>query len=350
MLPLWPQPRSRRRVEPRSAVVSMKYWYLVIVAGAAAAAAFLPVAASVAQTAPAKGSSMDWSDWSPKPPDAKVRLLFIHHSCGGQWLGTAGPEFGDGAACIFRSHPNGGDLRDQLQRNGYEVHEASYGSEIGKDTDIFDWLPKFQSSMDTVLRIDEQDRLLAPSWKNEVVVFKSCYPNNDFISEGSPPGSARGPELTVWNARATFSALLPLFERHPEVLFLYVTAPPLAPRIAPSPAWKVVARKLLRQPDPATVRAEHARLARMFQNWMTSPDGWLKSYSGKNVAVFDYYGILTAGQSNLSVYSTHEGYDSHPSAAGNQEASRAFVPLLNRAVRRAGIGAPDCRATGEEAR
>ena len=54
--------------------------------------------------------------------------------------------------------------------------------------------------------------------------------------------------------------------------------------------------------------------------------------------MFDYYDILTGkGQSDLCVYPTGDGYDSHPSREGNGKAAAAFVPFLNQAVRRAGL-------------
>lgn len=93
------------------------------------------------------------------PPARRLRLLFIHHSSGGQLLASRGQE-SSSTRCIFRFHPNGGGLRSLLEQNGYEVHECSYGSEIGENTDLFDWLPKFRTNMDRVLTVDENDRRL----------------------------------------------------------------------------------------------------------------------------------------------------------------------------------------------
>jgi hypothetical protein len=71
---------------------------------------------------------------------------------------------------------------------------------------------------------------------------------------------------------------------------------------------------------------------------LKSTEGWLKGYPGVNVVVFDLFDLLTdEGASNFSCYATQDGYDSHPRRAGNQKATRAFVPFLNRAVRRAGL-------------
>ena len=47
---------------------------------------------------------------------------------------------------------------------------------------------------------------------------------------------------------------------------------------------------------------------------------------------------MTGGRrSDLLVYPTNDGLDSHPSSEGQRRAAEAFVPFLNRAVRRAGL-------------
>ena len=89
---------------------------------------------------------------------------------------------------------------------------------------------------------------------------------------------------------------------------------------------------------------------------------WLDGYPHNNVAVFDFYNVLTSGgrnsnvndldkvsgnhhrwnagavehiqtvDNNTSAYGT--GGDSHPTAAGNEKATTEFVPLLNHWVQR----------------
>jgi len=255
-----------------------------------------------------------------------LRLLFIHHSCGGELLASPGPPVGEN--CIRMTSPNGGGLRSRLEQEGYSVHEASYGSVVGEKTDIFDWLPKFRDRMERVLSCDSQDAVYLVSQRNDIVVFKSCFPNNEFTGPGQPPGDATGPELTVWNAKAAYSGLLEEFRKYPQTLFVCVTAPPLAPN--PEPLWKRLARWVLRRPNrlPAS-----GVLAREFNNWLSGADGWLKEYSLTNVAVFDLFDLLTDfGQSNLSRYPTCGGRDSHPSREGNAKAANAFVPFLNKVV------------------
>lgn len=314
----------------------MKKWLFgLTVVVALSATLFVPVSgAVVSQRGTAKGGpSMDLSMFSADPPREPLRLLFIHHSCGGQLLAPEGPDRGDN--CIYESHPNGGGLRDLLAQNHYEVHEVSYGSELGENTDSFDWLPKFKNKMDKVLSASRQDESYGDGKKNRVILFKSCFPNSKFVGEGSAPGKAAGPNLTVWNAKASLTAVLGELQKHPEVLYVYLTAPPLAPKPGRQPAWKWLAKAALGKGD-ARVLASSSELARSFNDWVKSPEGWLGGYAGHNVVVFDYFDVLTrGGASNLSAYPSGQGDDSHPSAEGNQRAARELVPLLNRAVHRA---------------
>jgi hypothetical protein len=288
-----------------------------------------------------KGDVMDLSAFSDARPEKSLAVLFLHHSCGGQMLGAPGPEEGPGKGTrleIWTTHPNGGGGRRLLEENGYRVNEASYDSKIGEKTDLFDWWPKFRDQMDLVARTRLQDELLPEGQKNDVVVFKSCYPNNDFVGEGEAPGNPAGPDLTLANAQATMMKVREELARHPDTLFVYMTSPPRAPQVPRERAWKWLAKKALGRPDAAAAHAAQAEVARKFTNWVNAPDGWLAGYAGKNLAVFNYYDVLTdGGRSNLSRYSADGGWDSHPSSAGNQKVAREMVSFLNRAARRAGL-------------
>jgi hypothetical protein len=279
----------------------------------------------------------DLSGHSDAGPGRPLHLLFIHHSCGGQLLAAPGIEKNlIGGRGLYSSHPNGGGLRSRLEQDSYLVHEASYGSEIGERTDVFDWLPKFRTQMDHILACQFQDIRHPENIQNQIVLFKSCYPNSAFIAEGTAPGNPNGPDLTVWNAKASYTALLEEFRKTPGVLFVALTAPPLAPKTPAQPLWKHIAKKFLKRGGPSLKTS--APLARQFNSWLTDKNGWLKNYELPNVVVFDYYDILTGrGASDLCAFPTGGNYDSHPSREGNQEAAEAFVPFLNRAVRRAGL-------------
>lgn len=276
---------------------------------------------------------------APDPPGRPVDLVFLHHSVGGALLADRGPEQGFPAVAIYTSHPSGGGLRRSLESSGYRVHEASYGSLVGERIDVFDWLPKFRDELDRVLRTRFQDEALPGDGRNRVVLFETCFRSNWFTGPGTEPGEPAGPELTVANAKASLRALLPIFARHPEVLFVHLTASPVAPRLEGEPRWKTIARLATGRPSQQDVLLRAADLSREFNDWVASERGWLDGYPGRNVAVFDYYDLLTGhGRSNALVFpGDDEGYDSHPSGEGQQEAAEALLPFLHRSARRAGI-------------
>ncbi|PIE06270.1 MAG: hypothetical protein CSA75_00405 [Sorangium cellulosum] len=297
----------------------------------------LPVGGEAHSATQDRVKGMDLSSFPATKPSQPLRLLFIHHSVGGQWLADPGPQ-ADLADSIHPTHPNGGGLRKALEAEGYEVSEASYGSAIGEDTDLFHWLPKFKGDMGRILKTKFNDQVHSGSELNQIVMFKSCYPNSRFQSMGKAPGNAQGPELSVWNAKATLTAMLDVFSQYPNILFVYITAPPNAPKYGSEPLLKVLAKKLLGKPNTDEVMARQASLARTFNNWVQSPNGWLKDYPHHNAVSFDFYDVLTeGGASNFSRYPTGNGDDSHPARAGQQKATAAFVPFLNRAVHRAGL-------------
>lgn len=170
----------------------------------------------------------------------------------------------------------------------------------------------------------------------QIILFKSCYPNNNFSSSGQEPGNSSGSDLTVTNAKAAYTELLPEFTKNPKVHYVVMTAPPLIVKLYFEPLWKFFARKILRRPLPVPSTA--GPLAREFNNWLKSETGWLKTYEQKNVVVFDYYDILAAyGKSNYAEFASKGGNDNHPNSEGNTITANAFVPFLNQAVHRAGL-------------
>ena len=276
---------------------------------------------------------MDMSKYKTSKPKRVMRCLFIHHSCGGQWLaerGEANEMYPD--TCLYTSHPNGGGLRSLLQRNNYEVHEAAYKSAIGEKTDVCDWNEKFRDRFSEILVCDGQDALYKDSsLKNDVVVFKSCFPNNEITSEGKEPGDPDSPVKSTANYKAAYTMLLGYFRKHPHTLFVCVTAPPLVQNV-PSRA-KEFMKNIIGAEDSVKAFGERAR---RFNNWLKDAEkGWLEGYELKNVVVFDYYDLLTRqGESNYLLYPTNSGNDSHPSAKGNYLATQKFIPFLNKTVNR----------------
>lgn len=166
------------------------------------------------------------------------------------------------------------------------------------------------------------------------MILKSCFPNHHFQAEGAAPGNPAGPALTICNAKAAYIALR-AFGKHPEFLFVCVTAPPLAAKMLIQSGWKKLAKKMLHRDNGSVISGA---LARQFNHWLPDENGWLKDNPLKNVVVIDYYDILTErGVADSRGYATSGGHDSRPSREGKEKAAAAFVPFLNRAARCAGL-------------
>ena len=183
-----------------------------------------------------------------------------------------------------------------------------------------------------------------PGGANEIVLFKSCFPNSQLSGPNAPmpaiadnpmKGAVRRstPPTRSPTPRASTATCSAYFGAHPEKLFVAVVAPPLT------------------SPDTPGGRA--------LANWLV--DHWLQDsgYSAGNVLAFDLYDVLTSktggGASDVGLASGNHhrvwngavqhktddgadrlaypsaGGDSHPSAAGLQKATAEFVPLLNAA-------------------
>lgn len=253
---------------------------------------------------------------NPNPPEQTVKLIFIHHSTGENWL-----------------RDDYGTLGKTLGQNNYFVSDTNYGwgpNAIGDRTDIPDWLEWFRSaSTPTYMKAlyNEYDQhsaytrtLADPGGQNEIVMFKSCFPNSNLDGNpNDPPDSTPG--YTVGHAKYVYNELLKYFGAHNDKLFIVVTAPPLR----------------------AEETSPHAAAnARAFNNWLVYNWLWENNYTQSNVAVFDFYNVLTGanyhhyfyngdvqhifGNHNTAYYPTS---DSHPSAAGSRKATHEFVPLLN---------------------
>ncbi len=312
---------------------------------------------------------------APIPPALPVKLLFIHHSVGGQWL----------------AHANGG-LVNELNKNNFYVNDVTYGWEpssltstlfkkiirkvlgklgkgeqgaydIGNRTDIGqmpEWFlgpdsslimaSLYKENLETDSYGDHSNshsrkphKNPDPSAENQVIMFKSCFPNT--ILKGNPDDlaapisdhessfTAGSDKHTVANAKRVFNDVLVYFGKHPDKFFVVVT------------------------PPPQTELPENGRVARGFSNWLVKD--WLKEnhYTLNNVMVFDLYNVLTSGHgsqqndageeegnhhrvwngevqhvvhvdNNLLAYPSKEG-DSHPSPAGLRKATQELVPLLN---------------------
>ncbi|MBF0101893.1 MAG: hypothetical protein HQK77_13395 [Desulfobacterales bacterium] len=300
----------------------------------------------------------------PPLPSSTVKLIFIHHSTGGHWLADPNTD-----------NPYGG-LAAALMANNYYVSATNYcwgpmwadrGEPVGSFTNIPDWLEWFTgSNRDNIMNqvYHEYDQNLTncegdsfgswkrssdPSGENEVILFKSCFPNSDLYGNPNDPTSDSPTpwDMTVSNAKAVYMHLLTYFQTRQDKLFILITAPPMSEQAY-----------ILN--DISTPASDRAANARAFNNWLVNE--WLNSYPYKNVGVFDYYNVLTSnggnsdtndvnkdtgnhhrfynGQiqhiqtvaSNYSAYPLFVGQDyvdDHPKTAGQQKATTEFIPLLN---------------------
>jgi hypothetical protein len=277
----------------------------------------------------------------PSAPATPTRLVFIHHSVGDDWLS-------------FYS----GDLGTRLGNNNYFVSDTYYewGPDgIGSETDIGHWWIWFrgpssptymEATYNTANRHADYTRPMAnPGGDNEIILFKSCYPNsylggspNDPPTVGSNPLRGEGADSehhTVGNAKGIYNDILQYFATRQDKLFVVITAPPLA----------------LNESDPA-----HGVNARAFNNWLVHD--WLDGYPYRNVAVFDFYNVLSSNGGNPQISDAgwpngnhhrwwqgaeqhvqpvtynfaaycSDSWDSHPTAAGLQKATQELLPLLN---------------------
>ena len=236
-------------------------------------------------------------------PNSTVKLVFIHHSSGGNWLADGN-----------------GYLGEHLNSNNYYVTETNYGwnaetnDGLGDHTDTTDWPSWFNDEkMPYVYNNNEHsaytNTIANPGGENEIIMFKSCFPNSEV-------GNSIDDEKAIYNSIKTY------FAAHPNKFFVLIT-------------------------PPGETDVSSYKLTKKLCNWLVDTDnGWLKGYTANNVLVFDFYAVLSETGSHHMVdgdyikyvyasnYNGHSPYhngDDHPNSAGNQKATREFIPLLNHA-------------------
>ena len=223
---------------------------------------------------------------NPNPPGTPVRLVFIHHSVGEDWL----------------DYSKGG-LAKAFKDNNYFVSDTNYGwgppdadagsENIGDHTDIGYWYSWFVGQNNPVYLsalYNESGQYTSapymrrsgnPAGENEIIMFKSCFPNSNLAGNPDDPPS-RGQNLlrgqgaseavhTVQNAKGIYNDLLGYFATRQDKLFIVVTASPLI---------------------ESETTPEAAANARAFNIWLV--EDWLKNYPYRNVAVSDLYNVLTS--------------------------------------------------------
>lgn len=237
---------------------------------------------------------------NPNAPSKTVKLLFIHHSCGENWLSNGN-----------------GNLGAALNKNHYYVTDTYYGwsaqpgDSLGDRTDTVNWPEWFTAAKMPYVYGNNQhysytNTISNPGGENDIIMFKSCYPNSEV-------GDSISDEKAIYNQIKNY------FAAHPKKLFVLIT-------------------------PPGTQHVSSYRLTQSLCNWLVSKDGWLKGYTGKNIMVFDLYGVLSEANShhryhngviqhvyasNYDGISPYHSGDDHPNAMGNQKATNEFISLLN---------------------
>ena len=244
-------------------------------------------------------------------------LIFIHHSCGENWLNNSLH-----AALLAKDYIDerndityGTVLTPDTGRN------ASLGGTPGDNTDMNHWILWFNDYFNAILNHGCADG------ENRIVMFKSCYPTNAIIGQGVT-GDPFSAEKTSRNYRAVFTyavgvteyihngkvykPLEEIFAENPNTLFIFVTAPPLC--------WA----------DTDNIEASNAR---KFYTWLIND--WLVSYNTNNlglnnVAIYDWFDFLAydndhATHANMlkNEYGGSTG-NSHPNDFANQQSTIDF--------------------------
>jgi hypothetical protein len=219
------------------------------------------------------------------------QLLFIHHSVGSQWLKE-------------------GDLSTELLKRGFGVHDATYGDQIGENTDMCDWTGKFSGQMDKILKFDyHPDIYYDGPLENDIIMFKSCFPNSEITGDGAPPGDSNSRTKLTWNYKATMEALRAIFAKYPQKTFIFVTPPPLV---------------------PSATTPENADRARDFDNWVKKSffEQNKQDMKLKNFLVFDLFDVLADSGNYLKANYRRSISDSHPNSTGLKEATKVFIDFL----------------------
>jgi hypothetical protein len=255
-------------------------------------------------------------------------LIFIHHSCGNDWL-----KRGLHAALLEKPYiaaRNDICYRADAQPDPGRPDSLRYDGKVpGDRTDMCHWIRWFNDYLGAV-----KSHGCESGHVNRIVMFKSCFPLSHIDELGDESrGDPFRPHRSIANYKAIFRhpdgsaavyerddviyrPLEQVFADNPDTLFIYVTAPPL--HYAPS--------------DPSSNAA--AALARQFNDWLVQK--WLPRYDRahpelRNVAVFDWFDVLAypPGHSQhpnrLRADYGGETGDAHPNEVAGKRSVQVFA-------------------------
>ncbi|HBA83021.1 MAG TPA: hypothetical protein DCZ95_02900 [Verrucomicrobia bacterium] len=251
-------------------------------------------------------------------------LLFIHHSCGANWLANSLNQ-----ALI---HKDFIDERNDITYGSDLPPDAgrpdSLASTPGDATDMNHWIRWFNDYLQGIRTFG------CANGTNRIILFKSCYPISGITADGAEPGDPFNAAQTLANYKALYRhpngaggvytntgyiyrTLEDLFASNPNILFIPIAAPPLT--------------------YAGTTDAQ-AHRARLFNDWLKND--WLPSYNTahpelNNVAVFDWFDYLTYPDhhtnhpNRLKEEYGGAGGDAHPNALANTNSTWVFAAGQN---------------------
>ena len=256
----------------------------------------------------------------------KDDLLFIHHSCGLNWLNRPRNFLKRGLHAALLRKPYIHERNDITYGTVVEPDPGrpdSLGPVAGDKTDMQHWVLWFNDYLEHLKTHG------CTNGVNRIIMFKSCFPNSDISGDGTAPGDPFSEERTLANYQAvfrhpagsgntytqdgqTYLALENVFAANPGFLFIPVTAPPL---------------------ESGSTSDENARRARQFNDWLKGD--WLEAYRTRtglrNVAVFDWFDLLAyADDHGQHPNRLREDYgwgggNSHPNAKANGVSTKVFA-------------------------
>jgi hypothetical protein len=219
-----------------------------------------------------------------------IQILFMHHSTGGNLIAQGG-------------------VREAFTELGYEFWDHGYNEEglvdpsgtwlgvnwdmPGDNTDPDGWYNIFNQPV-----TDPASNTFSHMLQADVIIFKSCFPSSNIDSE-----------WMLEEYQRYFLSIRDVIDQHPDKLFIPFTTPPLVPNETSS---------------------DNAARARRWAEYLTS-DEYLDGHP--NIAVFDFFTLLSDENGFLRAEYRGDEWDSHPNEYANQTVGPVFVALVDQAIR-----------------
>lgn len=274
-------------------------------------------------------------DYNLSPPASPVNLLWIHHSTGAHWCHKFDPSYSrtwnDGLAGIRHGQDDGfyatrhdtsdvgGNGEVALYNNNYILHHLSYDSTLADNehfTDYRNWYRKFRNYLDggdsanyvndvggeDLVHCYAQDISYAEQGQdeftsadisgqtNQVIMFKSCFPNSAVGAPDTSSGLPANPTIAdarTWVAGTGYSNWWDLGEAAGPINFIQAEYLALLDIFAEARYRNILFVAWVAPPECESTSLYARQLADWFENQ------WLAGYPHDNVLLFNYWNIHT---------------------------------------------------------